>query len=242
MPSHRDRREFLGAGLVGTLGLVLSPAWQRLLARDGQKRVRACILLWLNGGPSHLDTFDPKPDAPAEIRGPFKAIDTAASGLRFGEHLPKLARQARRLAVVRSMTSREADHDRAARYLHTGNVGDETVEYPALGSVVAREWSAEDGDLPAFVAINGGVPGAGFLGVECAPFTLANPDAPFENLNPPGGVDEPRLERRLKALGALNRRFAAAGDAGAVADHERFAARALRLRKSPALKAFDLGA
>src|SRR5215831_17330619 len=130
------RREFLGAGLVSALGLALSPALQRALALHGPtRRARACILVWLNGGPSHIDTFDPKPSAPTG--GPFKAIDTAVPGLRLSEHFPKLAQQAKHLAVVRSLTSPEADHDRAFSYLHTGNQQQDTVEYPALGSVVA---------------------------------------------------------------------------------------------------------
>src|SRR5262245_52818654 len=140
-----SRRAFLGAGVAGTLGWALSPAVQRLLADDGPKRrAKACILLWLNGGPSHIDTFDPKPGA--ETNGPFTAIDTQIPGIQFSHHLPKLAAEARRIAVLRSMTSPEGDHERAYQLLHTGNVRSETVDYPGLGSVVAREWSAEDGD------------------------------------------------------------------------------------------------
>jgi uncharacterized protein (DUF1501 family) len=240
---HRTRREFLGAGLVGTLGFALSPAFQRLLAKEGPaRRAKACVLVWLNGGPSHLDTFDLKPDAPDDVRGTFKPIDTAAPGVRLCEHLPQLAKQARDLAVVRSLTSKEGDHDRAYHLLHTGNLRDETVEYPSLGSVVARTWTGEEDELPGYVAINGGAPGAGFLGVEYAPHLIANLDAPLENVNLPEGVGEDRLERRLKALDALNKGFARRSNPARVADHERMTARALRFRKSPALKAFDLSA
>src|SRR5262249_213974 len=155
------------------LGLALSPAFQQLLAAQGpSRRAKNCILLWLNGGPSHIDTFDPKPGA--ETNGPFQAIDTKVSGRRVSQHLPKLAEQGKHLAVINSMTSKEGDHDRAYQFLHTGNIRDETVEYPALGSVVAKEWSADDGDLPAFVALNGSAPGAGFFGVEFEPHVIAN--------------------------------------------------------------------
>src|SRR5258708_3076619 len=82
--------------------------------------------------------FAPKPGS--DPNGPFKAIDTAVAGVQFSQPLPKLARQAKRLAVVRALTSREQDHDRAYQFLHTGNLRDETVEFPALGSVVAHEW------------------------------------------------------------------------------------------------------
>jgi uncharacterized protein (DUF1501 family) len=223
------------------LGLALSPAFQRLLAAEGAaRRARACILLWLGGGPSHIDTFDPKPGS--DTNGPFKPIDTAIPGLQFCEYLPKLAGQAKHLAVVRSLTSKEQDHDRATEYLHTGNLRDETVEYPALGSVVAREWSAEDGDLPAFVAINESTLGGGFLGVQYSPYVITDLNAPLQNIALPEGVDAPRQDRRLKALDRFNQGFAARGDATAVAEFARFTARALRFQKSPALKAFDLKA
>src|SRR5262245_41959119 len=131
------RREFLGASIAGALGLALSPAMQTALAKEAPaRRAKSCILLWLNGGPSHLDTFDPHPGV--ETGGPFKAITTKVPGIKISEHLPKLAQQANHLAIIRSMTSREADHDRAYTFLHTGNVPSDVLEYPSLGSVVAR--------------------------------------------------------------------------------------------------------
>jgi hypothetical protein len=243
MPSlyrpHQTRRAFLGTGILGTLGLALSPAVQRALAREGPgRRARACILLWLNGGPSHIDTFDPKPGS--DTNGPFKAIPTSVPGLQFSEHLPKLAAQARHLAVIRSMTSREQDHERAYQYLHTGNPRDETVDFPSLGAVVARRWSAEDGDLPAFVSINGSSAGPGFFGIDFAPHVITDLDTPLENVSLPEGVDADRVRRRMQGLHALNEGFARRVDPQRVAVHERFGARALRLRQSPALKAFDL--
>src|SRR5262249_10830549 len=154
-----------GAGIAGTLGLALSPAFQKLLAREGPaRRAKSCILIWLNGGPSHIDTFDPKPGQPTN--GPFKPIATRIAGAQFSQHLAKLAAQSNPLAVVRSLTSEAGDHEPAYRYLHTGNLRDQAVEFPSLGAVVSRRWSAEDGDLPAFVSINGTSAGPGFFGVE----------------------------------------------------------------------------
>jgi hypothetical protein len=225
--------------LAGTLGLALSPAVQRLLADDApRRRATSCILLWLNGGPSHIDTFDPKPGA--ETNGPFTAIETRAPGLQFCQHLPKVAAQAGRLAVIRSLTSAEGDHERAYHLLHTGNVRTETVAYPGLGSVVAREWSADDGDLPALVALNGTAPGPGFLGVEFAPYIIGNLDAPLENVALPDDVSEERLDRRLGALELFNAASALRRDARRLAGQPTLAARAARFRRSPALKAFDL--
>jgi uncharacterized protein (DUF1501 family) len=241
---HRTRptrRQFLGGSLATTLGFAFSPAFQQLLAKDAPaRRAKACILVWLNGGPSHIDTLDPKPGS--DTNGPFKAIDTAVSGLRLCEHLPQLAKQAKHLAVVRSLTSKEQDHERAYEYLHTGNLRDETVNYPSLGAVMARQWRAEDGDLPAFVSINGNAGGAGFFGVDFEAQVISNLDAPMDNLALPKGVNEARAERRRHALADFNKGFAKGTDPACVAEHERFTAKALRLSKSPALKAFDLKA
>jgi uncharacterized protein (DUF1501 family) len=240
---HRrsTRREFLGAGIAGTLSLALSPAIQQLLAREGTaRRAKACILLWLNGGPSHIDTFDPKPGA--ITGGPFKAIATKLPGLRLSEHLPRLAEQAKHLAVVRSLTSREADHELAYQFLHTGNQRDETVDYPAIGSVMARAWTAEDGDLPSYVALNGDAGGPGFFGVQFAPYVVGSLDAPVENIELPEGVGAERQARRLRALHTFNNGFAGRVDRHSVAEHERFTAAARRFQQSPALKAFDLSA
>jgi hypothetical protein len=236
---HRTtRREFLGAGLAGTLSLALSPAVQRALAAGAPtRRATACILLWMNGGPSHIDTFDPKPGV--VTGGPFKAVATKVPGLRLSEHLPRLAQQAKHLAVVRSLTSREADHELAYQFLHTGHQRDETVDYPALGSVMARAWTAEDGDLPSYVALNGEAAGGGFFGVRYSPYVVGSLDDPVENIDLPEGVPGDRQERRLRALQAFNRGFARVDRRG-VAEHERFTAAARRLQQSPHLKAFDL--
>src|SRR5262249_39573883 len=239
MFAYPSRRRFLGASLAGTLGLALSPSFQRLLAGDAPaRRAKSCILLWLNGGPSHIDTFDPKPGAPTG--GPFKAIYSTGSGVRLAQDLSQLAQQAKHLAVVRSMTSKEADHGRAYDFLHTGNLRDETVDYPSLGAVAARAWKAEDGDLPAFVALNGGSAGPGFFGVEFAPHVVGNLAASLDNIALPEGVNDARLDRRREALERFDQGFARRVDPAIVADQMRFTTKALRLRASPALKAFDL--
>jgi uncharacterized protein (DUF1501 family) len=234
------RRGFLARGLAGTLGLALSPAVQARAAAAGGPgpRARRCVLLWLNGGPSHIDTFDPKPGV--ATGGPFKAIDTAVPGLKLSEHLPKLAARAGHLAVIRSLTSPEADHDRAYSLLHTGNIPQETVAYPGLGSVVARRWSGEEASLPAYVAIQGNGAGAGFFGLDYAPYVIGDPNAPFTNVTPPEGVTERRMARRLAALDALDAESARRLDPASIAETGRLGERARRLMQSPALKALDL--
>lgn len=240
--SPMGRRGFLGRGLAGTLGLAFSPLIQAQLAAAGiaSPRARRCVVLWLNGGPSHIDTFDPKPGA--ATGGPFKAIDSGVPGLRLCEHLPKVAAQAKHLAVVRSLTSAEADHDRAYQFLHTGNMPQETVAYPALGSVVAKRWSGEEATLPTYVAINGSGNGAGpgFFGLDYAPYVIGDPASPFANVTPSEGVGVRRMARRLKAIDAFNAESARVRDAEAIADHAQVAARARKLMRSPSLAALDL--
>ena len=234
-----DRRGFLTQGLAGTLGLAFSPLFQAQIAAAGAAgpRAKRCVVLWLNGGPSHIDSFDPKPGT--ATGGPFKAIDTAVPGLKLCEHLPKLAAQAKRLAVVRSLTSTEADHDRAYQLLHTGNAPQETVSYPALGAVVARRWSGDQSALPTYVAINGDGAGPGFFGLDFAPYVIGDPSSPFANVAPPEGMTDRRMGRRLKTLDAFNAETSRR-DPELIADHSRVAARARRLMRSPSLTALDL--
>ncbi len=150
--------------------------WLGTLAADAAtdpKRRRSCILLWMNGGPSQMDTFDLKPGH--ANGGPFREIATAVPGIKISEHLPRLARHVDRLALVRSMTSKEADHDLANYYVHAGYLQRGPIQYPTLGALVAKETGAEDTDIPAFVSIapdrflNSAGHGSGFLGPRYAP-------------------------------------------------------------------------
>ena len=122
----------------GALGL--SSGWLELLAAsaaDHPERKRSCIVLWMSGGPTQTDTFDPKPGHLNS--GPFKPIDTAVPGIKIGEHLPLVARQMKQLAVVRSMATKEGDHGRATLHLRTGNLPQGAIDFPAFGSLVAKE-------------------------------------------------------------------------------------------------------
>ncbi|MGH7129784.1 MAG: DUF1501 domain-containing protein, partial [Planctomycetaceae bacterium] len=165
-----DRRDFLKFGLASALGVSFS-GWLPRLARaaEGQPR-RACILLWMNGGPTQTDTFDLKPGH--ANGGPFQAIETAAPGVRISEHLPNLAKQMKDVAIIRSMTSSEGDHQRATQLMMTGyRPRGGNVNYPVLGSLISKELGRADNDLPNFVSISPfrfAQLGAGFLGPQYA--------------------------------------------------------------------------
>jgi uncharacterized protein (DUF1501 family) len=234
-----SRRNLLRTTLAGGLGWVFSPSVQALLAAGGQRRLpTACILLYMNGGPSHLDTWDPKPGTPTG--GPQKAIDTKLPGLRINEYLPRLAGLADKLAVIRSMTSGEDDHDRARYFVHTGNTLTQAADFPDLGSVVAKEWPAPESDLPSFVSIGGSHTGPGLLGVSYAPYLVGDPNTPVENITPPGSVSADRMAARVRALQEANSDFARRFPTEAARAPGRASERAMKFMTSKAVKAFDL--
>lgn len=241
------RREILQIGTLGFTGLTLADLLTAQAAASPVRDVN-CIFLWLAGGPSHLETFDPKPDAPAEVTGTLGAIP-AASGVQFGELLPELAKQAKRFSVIRSLTHTDNDHDRAQRQVQSGYPFDAGLNYPSYGSVVSRELGARSGGLPPYVvfaARGNGAEGPGYLGGAYQPFAIpGDPSSPtfsVRDLTPPSPVGPPRFDRRRRMLSALDEfdrsmtaRPALVGTLG------RFVERAYSLMTSPVAKrAFNL--
>src|SRR5262245_2323924 len=143
-----SRRDWLRLASAGVLGGSMS-GWLEPLARaaaNNPQRKRACILLWMSGGPSQMDTFDLKPGH--TNGGPFQETATNVPGLKISEHLPKIAKHGDRLCVIRSMTSREGDHDRATFFLRTGYLPQGSIQYPSIGALVAKELGNERAELP----------------------------------------------------------------------------------------------
>lgn len=166
-PNRRDWLRLAAAGIVGGS----SSGWIESLAADASadpRRRKACILLWMTGGPSQTDTFDVKPGH--AHGGPFKAIETAVPGVVISEHLPKVARQLKDIAIIRSMSTKEGDHGRATFNLRTGYTQQGPIHYPTFGALVAKELERGDSELPSFVSIapyrgfNPAAFGPGFLG------------------------------------------------------------------------------
>lgn len=231
------RRSFLSLGAAATGLLALRRLGSEAAAAEPPKgRADACILLWLNGGPSHLDTFDPKPGR--AVMGPMRAISTSAPGISLGEHLPQLARQAHRFAVVRGLSSKEGSHERAQSLGHTGFSPNPTAAYPALGAYASRNLGAKAADLPAYVSLGGPGGGSGFLGAAHAPFVVSAPGAAPDDTDP--GVSAPRFDRRAGALAAQEEAFAKRTQAPEIAERRAVYDRAFRLMRSPKLGAFAL--
>lgn len=175
-PNTLPRREILKVGALGA-GLTLSQ-YLRLSAAETTVPANSAILVFLKGGPSHQDTFDMKPEAPAEYRGDFRPIRTAAPGVEICQHLPRLAQRAQRLAIVRGLTHNLADHGLGTRYLLTGNRPIPLLKYPSYGAVASRTLMAPP-DVPAHVAIDEDLEGPGFLGTQYG--ALATGEKPRAN-------------------------------------------------------------
>ncbi|MFO0808822.1 MAG: DUF1501 domain-containing protein [Gemmataceae bacterium] len=249
---HPTRRAVLQAGASAVLGLSLAGRL-RASAGDG----KSILLLWLWGGPPHHDTFDPKPDAPLEIRGPFATIPTRTPGLRFTELFPQLAALSHRFAIIRSLNTQSNDHGVAGTIGLTGsgagavNLGGKESAgnaRPTIGSVVAKT-QAGRGSLPAFCVVGGKLhqgkkmiagEGGGHLGAAAEPFRLeVGRSASAPALRLPPGLTPERLADRGRLLAAFdNVERTAEGVVGALDENRR---RALELLTSPAARAaFDL--
>jgi uncharacterized protein (DUF1501 family) len=251
------RREFLRIGGLAALGLSLS-AYFRLqnLAQATTDSVPTrtavnCILLWMQGGPSHIDTFDPKPDAPVEIRGEFGTIPTRQAGVRICEHLPLLARQFDKLSLIRGHDPQNGSHGVADHLMMSGHRFNPAVTYPCFGSVVARERGYRNGLFP-FVQLgrnidrrfNGGV--AGILGDQYNPFEVPeDPSAAsfrVRDLSVTSPAEQARLQRRYAMLTEMEQPAAGSGVAAPVVEaRDAFYERAHSLITSPAAqRAFNL--
>lgn len=237
-----SRRTFLRNVAVGAAGAGLW-SWKdavALHADELRKHGMACILLFMRGGPSQLETFDPKPGT--DHGGPTKSISTAVSGIQIAEGWTKLAEVMKDITLIRSMTNREGEHVRATYQLHTGYVPSGTVKYPSIGSIVASEIGPSEYDLPHFVSIGNRLAtiGSGFLGMSVAPFVVGNPEQMPTNVELPKGVTNQRFGRRLDLLKNLEQDFADSGGKPRVEEHQGLYGSASQMVLSPRLKAFDI--
>jgi hypothetical protein len=253
-----SRRDLLRVGLLSAWGLGLDDLFRlRARAAEGQPygagapvagKARACILVWLAGGPSHLDTFDPKPDAPSDVRGEFKPIDTAVPGLKISEVLPGIAKVLDRATLIRSVTSPEADHDRAAHHLLTGYRPSPALVYPSYGSAVARARGFGGATLPPYVAVPDAplFSSSGYLTPAFDPFAVGgdpNQDGfRVRDLTPPDRLTLDRLRRRRAMVRTLDGFAADVAETPLTTSRDRFIDQAYDLLTSNAAQAaFRIG-
>lgn len=242
-PSRRDLlRLGAGAAALGALGVSVrtaraeEPATVAAVPNGG--RARQVVVLYMNGGASQFETVDPKPGT--TNGGPTRAIGTRIPGVQVASTLPETAQRLDRIALLRSMSTREGNHERARYLLHTGYPPQPTVRHASLGAIVSHERGDAHADIPAYVAIGGPGHGAGHLGVHHAPFVVQDAQRPLANVELPRGMDLERRDGRLGFLDDLNEGFADRhGDQVAAAQRAMFE-RARRLMDSKQRDAFDL--
>jgi hypothetical protein len=224
-------------------------------ATDLRRRHKSCIMLWMGGGPATIDMWDLKPGQPTggEFRNP---ISTSLPGLEISEHLPLMSKQMHNLAVVRSMSTKEADHNRGRYYMHTGYVPNPNIEHPSYGSVIAHELAAKvpELEIPPFVSVGGGSEGPGFLGMTWAPFVVSQ-NGDVRDLRM--GVEQNRLQQRMAMLkttetsfmmdvsgkdkGSDLRALEFGGPTTPAGDHAKIIEKTLKLMTSKQMETFKVG-
>jgi hypothetical protein len=238
------RRDFLKQSALCGLaaGAAGAMSWTDVIAANADQlrsRGMACILLWMQGGPSQFETFSPL--ARHANGGETKAIATSVSGIQVAEHLPHVAKEMGDIAIIRSMTSKEGNHQRATYFLHHGYLPIASVKHPTLGANIAREIGDATSQLPNFVQIGGRLPnsgGGGLLGIDFDPFVLQSATRPPQDTTP--STEPDRYARRLRLLQTVDRGFVSTGGAQVVADQEKLVRRASDMIHSPKMEAFEL--
>lgn len=250
----RSRRDWLRLASAGVIGGSMSGWFETLANASAGRDHRACILLWMPGGPSQTDTFDLKPDH--DNGGPFKPIETSVPGIHISEHLPKLSQMMDQMAIVRSMSTKEGDHSRATYLLRTGYRQQGPVHYPSMGSIISKELGSDENELPNYVSVspfrifNAAAFGAGFLGPQHSPLVVGG-QQPFarqlqgnvlkvKNLAPPSGISDEEVDTRLSLLANLEVDFAKTRSGVELNSHRTAYQKAVQMMRSEAANAFDV--
>ncbi|MEC7802976.1 MAG: DUF1501 domain-containing protein [Verrucomicrobiota bacterium] len=253
LPKHFSRREFMHVGLVGGLGLTLAD-FMRIKAHGAQKYydtvegpAKSVIHIYLPGGMAHQESFDPKPYAPLEYRGPFKSIKTSIPGVHFSENFKETAKIADKITVCRSMTHGEAAHERGTHNMFTGYKPSPAIKFPSFGSVVSHEYGSRK-NLPPYVCVPN-VPnefaGSGYLSSSYGPFGLGSDPAQggfkVRDLSLPGDISNDRFSKRRSLLDTVDDHFRQVETSDALGAMDKFYNDAYSLISSKeAREAFDM--
>ena len=247
MPNLARRAWLKTAAAAGVYGATMSCSLRTLADQTGGNipTAKSVILLWLNGGPSTIDLWDLKPGH--AHGGPFAEIKTPAAGISISEHLPKLAREGKSLAVIRSLTSREGDHSRATHFARTGYMPQAAIKFPPIGALVAKGIDDPAPDLPGFVSIapspNAVLQSGGFLSPHQAPFTIGsenNVELTVPDIDRPIQVDAAMHGKRLELLRHFNGKFRQEHGVAAVQALETAIEKAVRVMQPAARAAFGI--
>ncbi|MEY3175202.1 MAG: hypothetical protein RLZZ436_3116 [Planctomycetota bacterium] len=233
------RRAALSLAAAPALSFLLPSLSARAAARRGTERARSLIVLWMNGGMSQLETWDPHPGTASG--GDVQDLATTVPDLRISSLLPQMAEQMHHCLTIRSVISKEGDHERGSAFVRSGYRPEPTLKYPTLGAVVVHQLGASGLEIPPYISITPRipVPEGGYLGNAWNAFRIHHPGREVSNLTAP--VPEARQTRRLENLQLLSRRFAAAHPAAASQTlHEDLTHKALQMMQSEQLRAFRL--
>ena len=237
VPRGMNRRHFMshlaGAAAMTAPALAMGQSI-RSQAEQLKRNGKSAIMLWMSGGPSTMDIWDLKPGA--NTGGEFRPISTSGE-VQISEHMPMMAKQMHNAAIIRSMSTREADHGRGRYYMHTGYVPNPNIEHPSYGAVVAHETIDQRPhlEIPPFVTVGGGSAGPGFLGMAWAPFAV-NSNGQIRNLQM--GLNDRRLMQRMAALDLVEKGFIKQNRGQAAEDHQKILKKTLDLMTSEQMKAF----
>ncbi len=248
-----NRREFMRVGSLSTLGLSLGQFFQMRNAlgeeAQAQPKAQAVILIFMGGGISHIDTFDPKPYAPIEYRGELGVVNTKVDGIQYSGLFQQTAQVADKIAVIRSMTHGEAAHERGWHNMLTGYRPSPAITYPSMGSVVSHEYGSRN-NLPPYICIPGPdneFHGTGYLSSAYGAFSLGgepqDDNFSVQDLSLPSGVDATRMDKRKGLLAAVDEHFKTTEKSDALTAMDSFYDRAYSLISSQqAREAFNIKA
>lgn len=250
-----NRRDFLSTTAKTCFGLTIGGSISRLftdnawavdpaIAKAGGGKAKQVIYLYMSGGMTHIDTFDPKPDAPSDIKGPTKAIKTKADGIQLGHCMPMLAKQMDKVALVRSLSTTQGAHEQGKYLMHTGYSPRGSVLHPSSGSWAAKLAGRISEDLPPFVLVGGGNqhPGAGFFEPNSGPLPIGDPEKGLQNVKLRGNTTNAGLKRQLDMRLEIDHDFDTKFHRGqkSVRAYNDMYDSAVKMMKSKDLEAFDL--
>ncbi|MBZ0203432.1 MAG: DUF1501 domain-containing protein [Ignavibacteria bacterium] len=244
-----SRRKFLSISMALTSGLILSKfGFAKSVAQNNpglsfmnplNAKAEAVIVLWLAGAPSQFETFSPK--SKSKNGGSTKSIQSNVSGIELSEHLPMLSQQMDKMTLIRSLTSKEGNHNRASYLMHTSYPPVGVVKHPSFGAITAKELGgAKEFDLPYFISLAGPSYSAEFLGKEYSPYVIKDIDKPLQNIKKFKDVDDARFAERMNILSKMEDNFYKEKGLEDIKEHKLIYEKSVKMMNSPLIKAFDI--
>jgi hypothetical protein len=238
-----SRRAVMSGIARSTLGVSLMSGWSSLLEAApsaGGKHAKQVIYFYMSGAMSHIDTFDPKPGT--DVQGEIEPINTKTPGIQFGQYMTNLADLQDKIAVVRSMTTETADHEKGRYWLRTSYPMLASIRHPSMGSWIVNAMGKLSDTLPPFVLVGNGNdhPGSGFLDPSLTPVPVADPKRGIENTTLPGYLTEKAFKRRLDLADKIDKKFKARYAGQQIESYNQMYKEAVRLMGSTDLEAFDI--